>query len=168
VSNVLSQEKQKQVVALGQLGWSARRIEQETGVRRETVARYLREAGVAMREPRRRRLPEPRLEGQREERAKADSGVTTDSQSVPDPKQTPSQSLSAVHRETIEEALGRGRNAKGIWQDLVDRHGFAGSYESVKRYVRDLRGASSPVARAVIETAPGEDYGECRVMVRRD
>ena len=51
----------------------------------------------------------------------------------------------------------------GIWQDLVDRHGFAGGYQSVKRLVRKLRGASSPEARVVIETAAGEeaqvDYG---------
>jgi hypothetical protein len=47
--------------------------------------------------------------------------------------------------------------------DLVDSHGFAGGYQSVKRYVRKLRGATSPEARAVIQTQPGEkcqvDYG---------
>ena len=37
MSNVLSEEKQKQVIALGQLGWTLRRIEKETGVRRETA-----------------------------------------------------------------------------------------------------------------------------------
>lgn len=50
-----------------------------------------------------------------------------------------------------------------IWQDLVDRHGFTGAYESIKRYVRKLRGIQSPEARAIIQTAPGEeaqvDYG---------
>ena len=50
-----------------------------------------------------------------------------------------------------------------IWQDLVDDHGFAGGYQSVQRFVRKLRGAAAPEARAVIETAPGEeaqvDYG---------
>jgi transposase len=50
-----------------------------------------------------------------------------------------------------------------IWQELVDRHGFPGSYESVKRFVRKQRGTQSPEARAVILTAPGEeaqvDYG---------
>ena len=44
-----------------------------------------------------------------------------------------------------------------IWQDLVDDHGFAGSYQSVKRFVRKLRGAPTPEARAVIDTAPGEE-----------
>ena len=50
-----------------------------------------------------------------------------------------------------------------IWQDLVDGHGFAGGYASVKRFVRKLRGSPAPEARVVIETAPGEeaqvDYG---------
>jgi hypothetical protein len=34
MSNVLSEEKKKQVIALGKLGWSWRRIEEATGVRR--------------------------------------------------------------------------------------------------------------------------------------
>ena len=50
-----------------------------------------------------------------------------------------------------------------IWQDLVDRHGFTGGYQSVKRFVRKLRGTQVAEARAVIVTAPGEeaqvDYG---------
>ncbi len=33
-----------------------------------------------------------------------------------------------------------------IWQDLVDSHGFAGRYASVKRFVRKLCG-SSPLIR---------------------
>jgi hypothetical protein len=51
VSNVLSEEKQKQVIALGQLGWTLRRIEKQTGIRRETAAAYLRAAGVPVRPP---------------------------------------------------------------------------------------------------------------------
>lgn len=51
MSNLLSEEKQKQVIALGQLGWTLRRIQNETGVRRETAAGYLRSAGVAVRPP---------------------------------------------------------------------------------------------------------------------
>jgi hypothetical protein len=41
VSNVLNEEKKQQVIALGRLGWSLRRIERETGVRRETAAGYI-------------------------------------------------------------------------------------------------------------------------------
>jgi len=50
-----------------------------------------------------------------------------------------------------------------IWQDLVDGHGFSEKYASVKRFVRNLRGPSTPEARVVIETSAGEeaqvDYG---------
>ena len=49
MGNVLDPSKQQQVLALGRLGWPLRRIERETGVRRETVSAYLRAAGVAVR-----------------------------------------------------------------------------------------------------------------------
>ena len=51
MSNVLSEEKKQQVIALGRLGWSLRRIERATGVRRETAAGYLKSAGIAVRQP---------------------------------------------------------------------------------------------------------------------
>jgi hypothetical protein len=44
MSNVLSEAKKQQVIALGRLGWPLRRIEQETGVRRETAGAYLKAA----------------------------------------------------------------------------------------------------------------------------
>ena len=52
-----------------------------------------------------------------------------------------SASACALHRDAIELGLSRGRNAKAIWQDLVDTHGFTGGYQSVKRFVRKLRGS---------------------------
>ena len=51
MSNVLSEEKKQQVIALGQLGWALRRIEEATGIRRETAAGYLRAAGIPVRRP---------------------------------------------------------------------------------------------------------------------
>jgi hypothetical protein len=70
---------------------------------------------------------------------------------------------SEPYREMIELELSRGRNAMGIWQDLVDKHGFRSSYQSVQRFVLKLRGAVSPEARVIIETKLGEeaqvDYG---------
>ena len=51
MSNVLSEAKRQQVIALGRLGWPLRRIEQETGVRRETASAYLKAAGVGVRPP---------------------------------------------------------------------------------------------------------------------
>ena len=42
------------------------------------------------------------------------------------------------------------RNAKAIWQDLADVHGFTGGYQSIKRFLRKLRGMESAEARVVI------------------
>src|SRR6266536_2890700 len=52
MGNVLSETKRQQVIALGRLGWPLRRIEQETGVRRETAGAYLKAAGIGVRPPR--------------------------------------------------------------------------------------------------------------------
>jgi hypothetical protein len=41
MANVLSEEKRQQVLGLGRLGWPLRRIEEATGIRRETASRYL-------------------------------------------------------------------------------------------------------------------------------
>ena len=187
MSNVLSEEKQKQVIALGQLGWTLRRIQKETGVRRETAAGYLRSAGVAVRPPGRwGRAPasKPAIEVTTDLDAAAGAnpanevGVTTDSQQpnpangvgpvttdsgLPVPSRSPSASACLPFHELIEAGLAKGRNAMAIWQELVDRSGFTGAYESVKRYVRKLRGARIPEPCAVILTPVGEeaqvDYG---------
>jgi transposase len=51
MANVLNEEKKQQVIALGRLGWSLRRIQQATGIRRETAGAYLKAAGIAVRPP---------------------------------------------------------------------------------------------------------------------
>jgi transposase len=186
MSNVLGDDKQHQIVALGRLGWSLRRIEQATGVRRETVSGYLKAAGIVVRgrgrpresKPKPAISPEvstdsgaasPAISGPMSTDAEAAkpatrAEVSTDSASVPRPGRAPSASACEPYRELIVEALARGRNAMAIWQDLVDDHGFTGRYASVRRFVVKLRGTSSPEARVVITTAPGEegqvDYGD--------
>ena len=47
--HVVHPSTQQQVIALGQLGWSLRRIEAETGIRREAISGYPRAAGVDVR-----------------------------------------------------------------------------------------------------------------------
>jgi transposase len=156
VSNVLSEEKKQQVIALGRLGWSLRRIERTAHIRRETAGAYLRSAGIAVRPP----------GGWGRNAAKPAIEVSTDSGAEKPPRQpsrSPSASACEPYREVVEAELAKGRNAMAIWQDLVDGHGFAGRYASVKRFVRKLCGSPAPEARVVIETAPGEeaqvDYG---------
>jgi transposase len=162
MSNVLSEEKKQQVIALGKLGWPLRRIEEETGVRRETAGAYLKAAGIEVHPPgwRRRSSSKPAI------------GVATDfirpfAEKTPIPLPAPKTAASDCEpfRETIELDLRRGRNAMAIWQDLVTDHGFSGAYNSVKRFVRKLRGSSAqPEAVGIIITGPGEeaqvDYGD--------
>ena len=181
MSNVLNDEKKQQAVALGRLGWSLRRIQKAIGVRRETISVYLKAAGVAMRAPRGQIIPA--------KPASREGGVITDptcakpasrseaitdsggepatlAEAKPDPRPGRSSSSSACtpHRDVIELGLSRGRNAMAIWQELVDTCGFAGGYQSVRRFVSRLHGSQHLEACAVIETLPGEeaqaDYGE--------
>ena len=158
--NVLSEEKKQQVIALGRLGWSLRRIQEATRIRRETAGAYLRAAGISVRPP----------GGWGHRQAKPAIEVSTDSATKNEPVNnaprrdlSPSASACEPYREFIEAGLAKGRNAMAIWQDLVDGHGFGEKYASVKRFVRKLRGSPTPEARVVIQTEPGEeaqvDYG---------
>ena len=169
MSNVLEQTTQQQILALGRLGWTLKRIEQTTGVRRETVSGYLKAAGIPVRGRGRpsEAKPKPAINGEpvSTDSARATgAGIPTDAAPVLRPGRAPSASACEPYRTLIAEALGRGRNAMAIWQDLVDDHGFAARYASVRRFVQTLRGATPAEARVVITTAPGEeaqvDYGE--------
>jgi transposase len=172
MSNVLSEDQKQQVIALGRLGWTLRRIQQATGVRRETASVYLKAAGIAIRSPGawgRRSPAKPANEVTPDSESKPANEVTPDfvrvlseKQALQLPASTTSPSLCEPFREIIELDLSRGRNGKAIWQDLVSAHGFSGDYQSVKRFVRKLRGShAQPVG--IIITDPGQetqvDYG---------
>ena len=199
MSNVLSEAKRQQVIALGRLGWPLRRIEQETGVRRETASAYLKAAGVGVRPPgawgrrapakpanevttgsdagqvERTANPSPNPEnlstkGKAKTKAKAakakgakPANEVTTGFGVELEAENPKRSVCEPFREAIELGLSRGRDATAIWQDLVAENGFDGGYQTVKRYVRKLRGKQPLQPRAVILTGPGEesqvDYG---------
>src|ERR1700732_3571710 len=96
--------------------------------------------------------------------------VSTDPGRPPPPGRATRARACEPYRELIAEALGRGRNAMAIWQDLVDDHGFSARYASVRRFVVRLRGAAPAEARVIITTAPGEegqvDYGGDGPVVR--
>ncbi len=117
IGNVLSEEKKQQVIALGKLGWPLRRIEQATGVRRETASAYLKAAGIVVRLPRfwGKRIP-----------AKPANEVTPDREAKPAKEVTPDfiapfsvkpaiPSTCEAYRELIEQGLALGRSeAAGI------------------------------------------------------
>jgi hypothetical protein len=101
MSNVLSEEKKQQVIALGKLGWPLRRIEQATGVRRETASAYLKSAGVAVCLPGwgRRAPTKPAIQ-------------------VPDSEAKPAtvtpDFIAPFSEKQGEQGLARGRNGKAI------------------------------------------------------
>jgi len=187
MANVLSDDKKQQVLALGRLGWSLRRIQEATGVRRETAGVYLKAAGIAVRPPGgwgRRAASKPAIQvitdfcagkpsaeesaGPHTQASTSDptppttpakpaKEVITDSGSGVHPTRCPSASACEPYRELLELGLARGRNAMAIWQDLVSQAGFTSGYQSVRRFVRRLQGAQTPEAHPVIVTAPGEE-----------
>src|SRR5471032_2839542 len=165
MSNVLDNEKQQQICALGRLGWTLSRIQEETGIRRETVSGYLKAAGIPVRGRGRPSevTAKPAIVGEVSTDRPAKPAITLQEVST-DPTRAPSASACEPYRELIATALSRGRNAMAIWQDLVDDHGFAARYASVRRFVVQLRGAAPADAHVVITTGPGEegqvDYGE--------
>jgi transposase len=124
-------------------------------VRRETASAYLKAAGI----PVRGRGGQPRVWPPPAKPAIAGAVSTDPSTASPSspPSRAPTASACKPYRELIADALARGRNARAIWQDLVDDQGFPAGYASVRRFVVTLRGAQTPDARAVIRTAPGEE-----------
>lgn len=146
MGNYLKVDKKQQVIALLQLGWSYRRIEAETGVRRETVARY---------DPGRSAKPAtvfPGLEGVSEaisedgggwaepNPAKVFSGSESKAAKVFPGSSVPPRSQAAIHRdEIVHKVQDQKLSLKRIWQDLVEDYGYTYSYESVKRFVRGLK-----------------------------
>ena len=182
MANVLKDEKKQQILALGRLGWSLRKIQETTQVRRETISAYLKASGVEIWPPgrwRQRSRAKPAIQvitdsdgegvAKGSEPAKpaiqviTGFGVELRGSSWENQRGVPSASACEPFREIIELGLSRDRNAMAIWQDLVSDHGFQGGYQSVRRFAHKLRGTQVPQARAVILTAPGEesqvDYG---------
>ena len=141
MSNVLSEEKKQQVIALGKLGWALRRIEQATGVRRETAGAYLKAAGIAVRPPGawgRRAPAKPANEVTTDPSeakpanevttgpadSKPANEVTTDfGQPISPPTGNPQRATSACepYRELIQQGLSRDRNAMARPRGNPDR-----------------------------------------------
>ena len=153
MSNVLGDDKQQQILALGRLGWSLRRIEEATGVRRETASAYLKAAGIAVR-GRGRRRPSGAKTGQSE--VSTDSGGPTGHHggvhrpglAARRPSRAPSASACEPYRELIVAgarpwAATRWRSGR-TWSTTTasPRATRASGASSLK-----LRGSRSPEAR---------------------
>ena len=159
--NYLQMPKQQQVLALLDLGWTYRRIEAETGVRRETVSRYdrARRGNAAKTFPGSASPPVPDSPG---ETTADDSNAA---KTFADPTSKPAKTFpgsgarrrfaAGLYRDAICEKLDAGLSLQRVWQDLVEEYSYGASYESVKRFVRTL----TPARRAVgvFHCAPGAE-----------
>jgi transposase len=83
--------------------------------------------------------------------------------------------LLSTHRTFLEQRAPMvGYSAQVLYQELSQQHGYTGSYQTVKRFVRPLREAEDLAARATVrfETPPGLqsqiDWGQATVAFRSD
>ena len=141
----MSANKQTTIQTLLAMGKSQREIARVTGIDRKTVRTYQLKLAAAN-----------------------SPGVATDlppgqAEQIPPPRPPAHTSACEPWRQFIEAQLKLKRNAMAIYQDLVDAHGFAHGYNSVKRFVGRLRWRE-PEQFDRLEFAAGEeaqvDYGE--------
>jgi len=161
LANYLKMPKRQAVIALLALKWSFRRIERETGVRRETVASYARQAdpNPAKTFPGSGGIPGP--DSQALVEVDGSNPAKTFPGSGPNPAKTfpgtalPPRFAAAAFHDAITEKLDAGLTIQRIYQDLVEDFSYGYSYESVKRYVRQL--APKRRAAGVMHSLPGEE-----------
>jgi transposase len=162
MGNYLQMAKRQQVLALLELEWSLRRIEAETGVRRETISRYdaTRRAKAAKVFAGSTTTETASVEGAEPSSTANAAEVFPGSPSNPakvfaGTEVARPRASAAAYRTTITEKLDAGLSVQRIWQDLFEEFGYSASYESVKRYVRTL----APTRRGVgvFHHAPGAE-----------
>lgn len=145
--NVLKPHLQTTVMTLLAAGKSQREISRITSVDRKTI-----------------RSLAQRTDGGISNSPRVATGLAVQ---IPPPRPpappTVSPSACEPHRAFITEQLRLRRNYTAIYQDLVDRFGFAAGYNSVKRFAGTVV-AKEPEQFDRLEFAPGEevqvDYGE--------
>ena len=158
MANYLRVSMQQTIIALHEKGWSKRRISREVGINRRTVTKYIQQFDSKC--------------------TISTTGSVSDSKGVTDSKYTISttgsegrKSLCLNYHKFIDDGLQQNFSAQRIYQDLVNERGFAGSYESVKRFVRKLNDKFELPFRR-IEVSPGVevqvDYGTGAWIYDRD
>jgi transposase len=159
--NYLKMPKKSQVLALLELGWSYRRIQRETGVRRETVSGYdqSRRANPAKTFPGADASPpghslDP-IDVADSNAAKTFAGSAANPAKTFPGSEPPARFAAARYRDAILEKRTQGLTAQRIWQDLTEAFGYGHSYESVKRYLRTV--APRDRAVGVFESDPGQE-----------
>jgi len=172
MGNQLRMEKLQQIEVFLRLGWSNRQIHSVTGIDWDTISKYRRQF---------QNPPKVSTEGGSDQ-GQNPPEVPTDPEGVLDqnPPEVPADLLpppstnSAVVRPFVEQirtAFLQRLSAQRIYQDLVEQHGYRGSYDAVKRYVRKLRRRIRRFAERLTHLPGREaqvDFGKapCRVLIK--
>jgi len=156
MGNNLRMEKKQQIQALTQLGWTDRAISRETGIYRGTVTKY-------------RKL----FQNQPEVPIDLTPDDSENQPKVPaDLPPLPQTNSAQIHpyREKIRTWIRQHLTAQRIYQDLVEEHGYTGSYDAVKRYARKLRKKGVRGFTDRLEHVPGReaqvDFGKATCRIR--
>ena len=174
MSNVLDNDKQQQLRALGRLGWTLSRIQEATGIRRETVSGYLKAAGIALRS--RGRPSEAKAKPAISAEVSTDPGrskpatrpeVSTDS-GLPKPAvstdpRRPSSPERGAERECLRAVSRADCRGPGSWPE---RHGDLAGPRRRSRLRRAVR-ECSPVRRDAARRRTGRGAGRDHDRPRR-
>lgn len=148
--NELKVSLQQTIWTLAARNWSRRRIARELGINRETVSKYLR--------------GDPPDGAAKPAILPAGSEVNEEAKPaiVPAGSAAGRKSQCEPWRQRIKAAVSQGLSAQRIYQDLITEEKFTGSYDAVKRFVRQWPNGELPFRR--IEVAPGlelqVDFGQ--------
>lgn len=160
--NILKVSLQETIEQLARQGWSQRRIARELDIDRSTVGKYVgpkeaSEAKPATISPDGSEASAAPAPGEEAEIGDAKPAIS------PIGSKAGRKSHCEVFRTVIAEAAELGLSAQRIYQDLVREQQFPGSYDSVKRFVRQL-GATRELPFRRIEVEPGTeaqvDFGQ--------
>ena len=198
MANQLKMAEHQAILGLARLNWSYRRIASELGVDRETVSRHVK---GSLQEATGTGPPDSNAtiliagsagaatggsptDGEPAAASAPDSNATIlIAATVPEPTEQagstgPTQASTPGRRSQCEPwraqiltGLEHGLTAKRIWQDLRADHGFAGEYQAVQRFVRQLK-ACAPVPFVRMESEPGAeaqiDFGQGAPVIGPD
>jgi len=183
VANLLNMAVIDTIFTLRTRGWSHREIAEALGIHRETVARYLHQAGEAAK-PAKAPIGSPE-DAEAAKPAKAPIGSPEDAEAAkpakapigsPEDADAPKPAKAPIGADTVPavaESSGRasdsepwrdvilaklelGLSAQRIFQDLTSDHGCTASYYSVRRFVARLE-AKTELPFRRLECGPGEE-----------
>jgi transposase len=181
MSNLLKVAMIDIILSLHRQGLSQRRIAHELGVNRETVARYLKRSKVA---PKPANAPSGSIAAEAQSKpANAPPGsiaADTAIDRVVPPLGSTSENAGRGRgrtsecerwREIIQSKCDLGLSAQRIYQDLTTEHNFAGTYYSIRRFVRRLTPPRELPFRR-LECGPGDeaqvDFGRGAPLIGPD